>query len=503
MDSESPIVFSGDLPSATLSRLATSGALTRVAPGVYVRAGHEPARAVRAHYADVAARLVPDAVITDRSAPTSAPVGGVLYLARHGAARDIELPGLTIRVRSGVGPLPDDIPLPAGIHLASTARGLAENCLESRARKHAVRRTLTESELGDWVDRLCRTDGEQRLIEYRRRAEALGPVLGVPEVRLVRLRDQIGIALGTRTDATTGSSHLADRRRGHPVDQVRIARFEILIKALQRSEPQSRIAPRPPGDTYEPFAEAYFSNFIEGTEFEFDEAARIVYDGEMPAHRPADAHDILGTYRLLADRAEMARVPSDDDEFIDSLRRRHRRIMEGRPEKRPGTFKQEANRAGGTTFVQPDEVEGTLRAGWRLRQHLDSPWERAVYIAFVVAEVHPFDDGNGRAARTMMASELEAGAQSRIIIPTVFRDDYVDGLRLLSRNDQPGVLIKAMRYAQDFTASIDYSDYATMKAQLQEANAFEEPNSPNRLRVLGRRGASSPAPWSRSGEAPT
>lgn len=497
MDRELPLVFTGDLGSSTLSRLSASGALTRVAPGVYVRAGHDPDQVVRRHYADVAAHLVPDAVITDRSAPTSAPVDGVLYLARRGTARDIQLPGLTIRVRAGAGPLADDIPLPSGIHLASTARGLAENCLESRARKHAVPRTLSETELGDWVDRLCRNEGAERLIEYRRQVEALAPVLGVPEARLARVRDQIGIALGTRKVETTGSTHLADRRRGHPVDQTRIARFEVLVRALQKCDPQSRAAPHSPGDTFEPFAEAYFSNFIEGTEFEFDEAARIVYDGEMPANRPADAHDIVGTYRLLADRADMARVPADEEDFIAVLQQRHRRIMEGRPDKRPGVFKEEANRAGGTVFVHPAEVEGTLRAGWRLRQHLDSPWERAVHIAFVVAEVHPFDDGNGRVARAMMASELEAGAQSRIIIPTVLRDDYVDGLRLLSRHDEPGVLIKAMRYAHDFTASVDYSDYASMKEQLEAANAFEEPNSPNRLKILGRRAARS-APWRRA-----
>ena len=494
MDSESPLVFSGDLPSSTVSNMVARGDLVRVAHGIYVRNGHDPERVLRSRYADVAARLVPNAVVSDRSAPTGTPIDGVLYLVRQGSARDINLPGLTIRVRSGAGPQHDDVPLPSGLRLASPARGLAENCLESRVRKHTTRRTLSEPELGDWVDRLCRNDGEPRLGEYRRRVEELAPILGVPADRLVRVRDQIGIALGTRP-IHTESRNLAGRRRGHPVDAVRIARFEVLVNALRGSEPQNRPAPKPPGDTFEPFAEAYFSNFIEGTEFEFDEAARIVFDGEMPANRPADAHDILGTYRLLSDRVEMSAIPADEDEFLEVIKRRHRRIMEGRPDVRPGVFKVAANRVGGTPFVHPEDTEGTLRAGWRLRQRLDSPWERALYMAFVVAEVHPFNDGNGRVARAMMTSELEVGAQSRIIIPTVFRDDYVDGLRLLSRKDQPGVFIRAMRYAHDFTASVDYSAYAPMKKQLEEANAFEEPNSPNRLRVLRRGTSGEAAPW--------
>ncbi len=204
---------------------------------------------------------MPGAVITDRSAPTGAPVGGVLYLARDGRAREIALPGLKIRVRRGAGPQSDDIPLPDGLHLASPARGLAENCLESRSRGGAAPRTLSEAELGDWVDRLCRNDGEDRLAAYRRRAEELAPSLGVPTDRLVRVRDQIGIALGTR-DAETGSRALSSRRTGRPIDQHRVERFEILAAALADSAPQNRSAPRSPGDTFEPFAEAYFSNFI-------------------------------------------------------------------------------------------------------------------------------------------------------------------------------------------------------------------------------------------------
>lgn len=102
-----------------------------------------------------------------------------------------------------------------------------------------------------------------------------------------------------------------------------------------------------------------------------------------------------------------------------------------------------------------------------------------------------------------MAAELDAGQQKRLIIPTVFRNDYLDGLRMLSRQDEPRVLIKAMRYAHDFTASIDYSDYATMKAQLTEANAFNEPESSDRLRVLGReRIIASPAPWRTDDQSP-
>jgi Fic family protein len=95
--------------------------------------------------------------------------------------------------------------------------------------------------------------------------------------------------------------------------------------------------------------------------------------------------------------------------------------------------------------------------------------------------VHPFDDGNGRVARVMMNSELAAGGQSRIIIPTVFREDYLGALRRLSRQDDPSVLIKTLRYANDYTSQIPW--YTTEMAQqtLTVTNAFKEPESDDRL----------------------
>jgi len=488
VDSVDTIVFSRDQPAATISKRVSRGELVRLARGVYTtEVERDPVEVVREHAFDIVGQMFPGAVITDRSARTGAPVDGALYLAHPARARAIELPGLKVRARTGAGPQPGDIAYPGGLHLASRGRGLAENCLPSRSRGGEVRRTLDEAELGDWIDYICQNDGPEHLAGYREAAEQLADQLGVDREHLATLQTLVGIALGTRPDAETRSRPLAARRAGRPVDQVRIRRFEELVHALRNAAPQNRPVEPSQRERYRylPFFEAYFSNFIEGTEFDVDEAARIVFDGVLPEHRPADAHDILGTYRLLADADESRSTGKDSDEFIALLQRRNARIMQGRPEMRPGRFKQLANRAGGTYFVEPPLVEGTLAAGFRLRDNLDTAWERALYIMFVVAEVHPFDDGNGRTARATMSAELGSGRQCRIIVPTVFRQDYLDGLRMFSRQGDASVFIKAMRYAHDFTASIDFADYAQAKRQLTEANAFEEPDSARRLRIAG------------------
>ncbi|HZV24711.1 MAG TPA: hypothetical protein VFG00_00345, partial [Acidothermaceae bacterium] len=93
----------------------------------------------------------------------------------------------------------------------------------------------------------------------------------------------------------------------------------------------------------------------------------------------------------------------------------------------------------------------------------------------------PFDDGNGRISRVMMNAELVSGGQSRIIVPTVFRDDYVGALRRLTRDADATVLIKALRYVHDYTSRIDFSTLDGATAALRETNAFNEPESDQRL----------------------
>src|SRR2546430_16834549 len=88
------------------------------------------------------------------------------------------------------------------------------------------------------------------------------------------------------------------------------------------------------------FFKAYFSNFIEGTEFAVDEARAIVFEGVIPRNRPADAHDVLGTFRLVSDAKEMERLSQSPEAFLDLLRQRHRTIMGGRPEASPGELKE-------------------------------------------------------------------------------------------------------------------------------------------------------------------
>ena len=186
----------------------------------------------------------------------------------------------------------------------------------------------------------------------------------------------------------------------------------------------------------------------------------------------------------------MSRLAATADDYLDLLRRRHAVVLEGRPEKRPGEFKEQRNEAGGVLFVEPSLVSGTLRQGFELSRTLTSAFARALFQMFVVSEVHPFDDGNGRVARIMMNTELVAAGEHRIIIPSVYRNNYMMCLRGMSTNGHASGLIATLDFAQRYTAAIDYTDLKHARDQLTRTNAFNESDEESaglvRLELPGR-----------------
>lgn len=165
---------------------------------------------------------------------------------------------------------------------------------------------------------------------------------------------------------------------------------------------------------------------------------------------------------------------------MDLLRRRHAKLMAARPERHPGELKQVTNRVGSYVFVEPELVHGTLVRGFSLRDELPSPFTRAVYLMFLVSEVHPFDDGNGRLARLAMNAELSAAAQQRILIPLVLRNDYLAALRRLSRDDDAGLLCRILGRAWLWSAQVDFSSLAATRAMLDATNAMVDPTDAER-----------------------
>ena len=204
----------------------------------------------------------------------------------------------------------------------------------------------------------------------------------------------------------------------------------------------------------------------------------------MPA-RDEDSHDVLGTYSIVSNRKEMEICPADPKHFIDILQYRHAIILSARLSKKPGQFKDKDNFAGDTSFVNFDLVIGTLKKGFDYYSMLNHPFAKAAYIMFLISEVHPFLDGNGRMARIMMNAELTAQKQAKIIIPTVYRDDYLGALRKLTRQADPIPYIKMLQRVHEFSSNIYDENMDEMENYLQQCEAFLE-HDKGKLKIIPR-----------------
>ncbi len=465
------------------SRAAKRGELRRLARGLYTRNLDErPERLLGRRWYDVAALYFPGAVVVDRSAVQAGPSDdGSLFLdvgRRPLNPRGVALPGLTLRPRNGPGPVAGDVPF-VELFMAGPARIVLDNLRRSRARS-GVARTLRTDELEAYLERVARLRGERELNELRDEARRIAPSLDADE-QLAALETLIGALLGTH-EARLQTRAARARHAGVAYDTERLHLFEVLRGELARQQFAERPAPPDP-ERLQAFFEAYFSNWIEGTRFAVEEAEKIVFRGEVPPQRPADAHDVKGTFEAITDPVLGASPPGDADALEHYLRQAHARIMRGRPESGPGEYKQLPNRAGMTTFVSPQLVRGTLREGFTAYRTLTRGLPRAIYAMFLVAEVHPFADGNGRVARVLMNAELSAAGLCRVLVPLSYRDEYLSALRALTHNQNPTPLWRMADRAQRWASLMSWSEEETVRRLLDETNALVPPDRARELDV--------------------
>lgn len=471
------IVFASSNPSESkkIAELIEQKKLIPLVPRVYTSNLQEPLDGIlRRNLWSILGHLFPKAIISHRSAfefRTSPEKN--LYLT-YGYRKVLKWPGVTIRFSEGPAPLEGDSPMYGGLFASSLERSCLENLRQSRL-VDGERRTLGAEQVEERITQFLRSRGREELNKFRDNARNIAASFGW-EKTFAKLNLIISALLATQPASNLRTAAAKSVALGAPYDTNRVKLFEKLVTALRAQDFPVREEKTVTPESFRLFAffESFFSNYIEGTTFPLEEAREIIETGRPQWKRPQDSHDILGTYAVCADLAEMSRLPDDGEDFLSILRKRHKTLMRGRPEMLPGSFKERPNRAGNSFFVMPELVPATLKKGFELFPTLPSPLARALYMMFLISEVHPFEDGNGRVARLMMNAELTAAGQAKIIIPTVYRDDYLLNLRRLTRKHQPQPYIRMMDRAHAFSHWLEPQEYNALKEQLEESNAFEE-----------------------------
>jgi hypothetical protein len=469
--------------SKVISRLLEKNLIRKIAPRIY--SGNfidSPEAIIRRNIFNILAKLFPGSMLSHRSALEFQPTATGNIFLTYTYTRKIQLPGVIIHFLEGAGPIKGDVQFIGELYYSQLERALLEN-LQPARKPGPDSKTLTLPEIENRLEHVLNIKGETGLNELRDKARLIAKELGLNR-EFEKLNKLVGAMLNTRPIKILSSPLAIARVLGFPYDPERIKLFEKLFVQLKQEE----FADRPERNNRNPefknfaFFEAYFSNFIEGTIFELEDARKIIETGTPMPTRDEDSHDILGTYRLVSNQREMKTIPGSADELLNILQYRHKILLEARPSKAPGEFKDKDNRAGETHFVDHKLVKGTLIKGFDFYQGLLHPFAKAAFMMFMISEIHPFLDGNGRISRIMMNAELVKRAQTRIIIPIVFRDDYILTLRRLTRDNDPDpyirMLDKAQRFSQTIVGSMDF-----MQDHLEKCDAFKEPTD-GKLKII-------------------
>lgn len=483
MENNSPlhlqeIIFGSSDPSVSrkISSLASNGLLRKIAPRIYTGNLEEnPETIIRRNIFTLLGKLYPDALLSHRSALEFKPTDNNQIFVTHSYTKKIELPGVTIHFLEGKGAIEGDNVVSAGLYASQRERALLEN-LQPTRKSGTDSKTLTAKELEERLEQIVRVNGEEELNTLRDKAREISIELGMPK-EFAKLDRIISALLSTHSSHILKSPLATARAFGIPFDPFRYQLFEKLFTELKQFEFKSYPEKDTSLDAFRSFAfyEGYFSNYIEGTVFEVDEAKKIIETQAPLPTRDQDSHDILGTYKIVSNKKEMNITPKSPDALISILKYRHKILLSARTDKNPGDFKTLNNFAGKTSFVDFNLVHGTLIKGFDFYAALNNPFAKAAYIMFMISEIHPFLDGNGRIARVMMNAELVTANQSKIIIPNVYREDYTLTLRRITRQQDSEPYIRMLSRAHEFSATIQGTTLAEIHTKLEKSDAFSLP----------------------------
>lgn len=471
------VIFGSKDPkiSIQISKLLKTGLIRKIAPRVYSPNMDEPVESIiKRNLFKILGNLYPGTIISHRSAFEfkSTKTGQIFLTTSY--TKKIKLPGITLQFLEGASPIEGDNKFSGKLYASQKARAFLEN-LQISKKLGSASKCLSLPEIEERLEEIIRVNGEDEVNKLRDRARVISEQLDMHK-EFVKLNRLISALLTTKTSKILSSPLAKARAFGNPYDPARVELFEMLFRELKQAEFPFRPDKNNTTTSFRNFAffESYFSNYIEGTVFEIDEAKKIIQTNRPLAERNEDSHDILGTYQIVSNKKEMKITPSIPDEFLKIISFRHSILLNARIDKNTGQFKDKNNFAGSTAFVDFNLVKGTLIQSFDFYNVLEHPFAKAAYIMFVISEVHPFLDGNGRIARVMMNAELVKAGQSKIIIPTVFREDYMGALKKFTKQRKCDTYIKMLQRAHEFSTNVYSEEMDDMQAYLSSCNAFAD-----------------------------
>ncbi|KKL80195.1 hypothetical protein LCGC14_2007170 [marine sediment metagenome] len=199
--------------SKQISKLNKSGKIRKIAPKLYTSNQYDTAEEIiRRNLFSILGHLYPGAVLSHRSAiefePTST---GQLFLT-YKYTRKAELPGLTLRLLEGNGPIGGDNPLAGDLYASQRARAYLENLQTSR-KPGPDSKTLPIAEIERRLAQIITVNGEEELNKVRDNARMISKKLGL-NAEFSKLNNIISALLTTHSAKILESPVAAARAFG-------------------------------------------------------------------------------------------------------------------------------------------------------------------------------------------------------------------------------------------------------------------------------------------------
>jgi len=182
----------------------------------------------------------------------------------------------------------------------------------------------------------------------------------------------------------------------------------------------------------------YSSNALEGNSLTETETKIVIEDGITIGGKPVKDHlEALGhseAYDLLF------RLVKHKDISEANIKELHRLFYYRIDEDQAGKYRKQKVIITGTTFIPPapEKIPALMKsfvAGILDDRSKHHPVEYSAILHRKLVTVHPFIDGNGRAARLLMNLTLLQAGYPVAIIPPVLRRDYLDTLNKTHKGD--------------------------------------------------------------------
>jgi len=186
----------------------------------------------------------------------------------------------------------------------------------------------------------------------------------------------------------------------------------------------------------------YTSNALEGNTLSIVETKVLLEDGLTAGGKPIrDCYEAVGHANAYDFMLNVAR--SNPLVFSEEIiTRLHKLFYQGIDAENAGVYRNVQVMITGSEYMPPNpkEVPELMRAFVNeLNENLSKihTVQLAAFAHRKLVDIHPFVDGNGRAARLLMNLILIDGGYQIISMPPILRSDYINALRAAQREENP------------------------------------------------------------------